>query len=353
MIKKKFSLNFICVCSGLIIFLAIWQIGVIVIPIIFSSSSSHFKNFPSYTLNDFNSSYNYPMERLLPSDYTKLMNVKSFKFHMLSECTSSLLLLITVFSAPTNFEQRISIRETWGKSRKDTKIVFIIGCVDNMNVHKKLEEENKKYQDLIQGGFSDISVYKTYKYITAFKYVIYHCPEVKFILKVNDDVFVHIYAVLYFLNVELSPYGAKNLLFCTPVEKATEKQNMRIKWISPFPEYNDSYFPPYCQEWSSLYSPDVIFILYEELQKMKHFWVEDLLTTGVLAKRAKVPCISTRGLTLFRDTVDKILKKSQWEDEHTRLFLYAEPSITPKKMYSLWKIFENPHTNSILKPWHS
>lgn len=269
------------------------------------------------------------------------MNKGSFAFSMLSACDSDLLLLVTVFSLPWRIGQRISIRETWGKSvGKDVKVVFIIGNVDSINVRMVLEEENKRYKDLVQGKFLDASLYNTYKYITAFKYAIYHCPRAKYILKVKDDVFVNINAMLDFIYEQLSPYGAKKLLMCPPLEK-TEKQRLRIKWIAPFPEHNDAYNPPYCQEWSSLYSPDVIFTLYEELQKMRHFWVDELLTTGVLAKNANIPCISTRSLTLYSYSVDKILGEGKW-DNTNKAFLYAEPSISAKEMHLLWRIFKDP-----------
>jgi hypothetical protein len=54
-----------------------------------------------------------------------------------------------------------------------------------------LEDESNLYQDMVIGPFLDSYRNLTYKHVMALKWVHYHCPEARYVLKSDDDVFVH------------------------------------------------------------------------------------------------------------------------------------------------------------------
>lgn len=212
-----------------ILCLSIWQIitpRILLIPI--SKPST-----PVYSLYSLNtSSFTYPLSNLTPDDYTRLINVTNFKFEKLNLIceNSSPLVLILVHTSPYNFKKRRTIRETWGQRYDKVKVMFMLGKVTNGEIKKDLEEENKTYKDFVQGNFLDSYTNMTYKHGMVFKYAIYHCPQAKYILKTDDDIFVNTPALVDFLTEDLSPYGASNLLLCRIIVNSRVMRSYRNKW---------------------------------------------------------------------------------------------------------------------------
>lgn len=118
-----------------------------------------------------------------------------------------------------------------------TDFFFFSGSVNSSDLQKTLNEENRSYGDLVQGSFLDTYRNITYKHVMVFKYVLYHCPKAKYVLKTDDDVFVNIPTMKNFLKFDLSPYGANKILFCTPREHTNVLRTYRSKWRVSFTEY--------------------------------------------------------------------------------------------------------------------
>ncbi|KAJ8982668.1 hypothetical protein NQ317_017658 [Molorchus minor] len=164
-----------------------------------------------YTLYSHNSTgFYYPIHSLALTDYNELIDL-NFSFTIINlVCNdSSPLLLVLVHSSPNNFEKRRTIRETWGKNSDSVKVLFMIGSVASSYLQRDLENENDMYNDFVQGSFLDTYRNITYKHVMIFKYVIYHCPQAKYILKTDDDVFVNIPSMENFLTVDLSPFWSQ------------------------------------------------------------------------------------------------------------------------------------------------
>lgn len=117
------------------------------------------------------------------------------------------------------------------------RFILFTGSVISSDLQKTLTEENTSYGDLIQGSFLDTYRNITYKHVMVFKYVLYHCPLAKFVLKTDDDVFVNMPTMKNFLAFDLSPYGANGVLFCTPRKNTKVLRTYRSKWRVSFTEY--------------------------------------------------------------------------------------------------------------------
>lgn len=146
----------------------------------------------------------------LDENYKRLINLTGFKFTTLNfVCNPSTKLLVMVNSAPTNFEGREVIRETWGRKREGMSLGFLLGDVENSMLNEHLATENEKFQDLLQGNFVDSYRNLTYKLIAGMKYAKYHCARAKYFLKIDDDMFVDMKSLLQ----ELEHFKAEGLIF--------------------------------------------------------------------------------------------------------------------------------------------
>lgn len=182
--------------------------------------------------------------------YEKLIDIKNFTFltnpQPCEEYPAGLLLLIIVSSNPSNYENRMVIRNTWGKAVDSTRMVFLLGETDNTtNIHH-IMLESKEHGDIVQGSFTDAYRNMTYKHVMGLKWVAHHCPMAKYILKTDDDVVLNSREMRRFLAKELSPWGARGLIACQVLEHAEAQRNERSKWKVTTAEYASFYYPTYC-----------------------------------------------------------------------------------------------------------
>ncbi|XP_011309388.1 beta-1,3-galactosyltransferase 5 isoform X2 [Fopius arisanus] len=224
----------------------------------------------------------YSLSELPSSDETTLIDITNFRFVINHDpCNRTQPLLLTlIHSAPDNYAKRQVVRETWGKHTSEMIVLFLIGVTDQYK--SDVIEEDRQYGDIIQGNFLDAYRNMTYKHVMALKWATYHCPSAKYILKLDDDVFVNIPAMVDFLKRGLSPWGARRLILCDPLSTAAVKRSWRSKWrVSP-QEYPGRHYPAYCAGWAVLYSPDSVFLLYREAQREPYFWIDDVHITDDL-----------------------------------------------------------------------
>ncbi|KAJ8922156.1 hypothetical protein NQ315_004091 [Exocentrus adspersus] len=296
-----------------------------------------FRRTTVYSLYTKNSSgFSYPTQELPTADYNQLINL-TFSFSVLNlVCNeSSPMLLVLVHSSPKNFAKRKTIRDTWGKNEENVKILFMLGTVNSSDLQRSLEEENRLHNDFVQGNFLDTYRNITYKHVMVFKYVIYHCPQAKYILKTDDDVFVNMPMMKTFLSIDLSPYGANKLLFCTPRKHKKVLRTYRSKWRVSFAEYPNRNYPTYCPGWNLLYSPDVIFALYKEAQKAEYFWIDDIHITGTLAEKIHIIHTDIEPLVISREDLRYVVDDFTYNI--TKPFLYGRANLEEKQIRALWK----------------
>ena len=119
-------------------------------------------------------------------------------------------LLIAVFSAPANAAARAVIRKTWGGAARGypgTSLVFMLGRAGQPDMHvstadiafslnsvflqKSVVQEAEDHNDLVLEDFHDTYLNLTLKTTFLLKWLGAECKLTKFVLKVDDDVFVN------------------------------------------------------------------------------------------------------------------------------------------------------------------
>uniref|UniRef100_A0A8D9ELI0 Hexosyltransferase n=1 Tax=Cacopsylla melanoneura TaxID=428564 RepID=A0A8D9ELI0_9HEMI len=221
------------------------------------------------------------LESLPPNDSSQLINITNFEFLINPPCSESPYIVV-VHSAPGNYDKRHLIRSTWGSR---VPLYFFFG--ETATNQTLLDTESAEYHDVVQGSFIDSYRNLTYKDMLVFKWVIYNCPRVRYVLKIDDDVFVNVARFSEFLTDALSPYGTRHLLMCYVWRHiAVDRSNNMSKFYVSVEEYPYEEYPPYCSGPTVLYSPDVLFKLYQSLQQDgNYFWIEDVFVTGIMVSK--------------------------------------------------------------------
>ena len=111
-------------------------------------------------------------------------------------------ILVVVQSAPKNYELRQEVRNSYGQNCKNKysdwcHLTFIIGELQNSNdpLQNTLVKENIRYGDILQEPFIDSYnnlTLKTLYILKYFNYVFNKNLENKFLLKCDDDSYVHL-----------------------------------------------------------------------------------------------------------------------------------------------------------------
>lgn len=102
-------------------------------------------------------------------------------------------IFVAFISAPTNFQQREEIRKLWWKFKnpKFAAMAFFMGKTDNQETQKLVDKEISIFGDVHQTEFVDVYLNLTIKVASMLQFMYKKCQHVKFVAKVDDDVFLN------------------------------------------------------------------------------------------------------------------------------------------------------------------
>lgn len=117
----------------------------------------------------------------------------------------TLRLVYIIKSAIENFDRRTAIRNSWGIEKRffdvPAKTIFVVGTHPNdKEIEAKLKLEATIYKDIVQADFIDSYYNNTIKTMMSFKWLVKYCPNSKFYMFVDDDVYVSVKNVATFIR---------------------------------------------------------------------------------------------------------------------------------------------------------
>ena len=232
-----------------------------------------------------------------------------------------LFLLVYVHTAPAHYKRRASIRETWGNGQNvkdlNIRVVFLLGRSNDQEFDEAVALESDIHGDIVQEDFIDSYRNLTYKAIMGLKWVSHHCSTPKFVLKVDDDIFVNIFNVINHLQT-LEKYeegqNVQGLLLCLVWYRMKVVRDPKSKWYLSKSEFSQDYFPTYCSGSAFVMTTDVMKAMYNASQFTPFFWVDDFYVTGLLAQKVgvvhkKFNSVYSLGPSTF---MDKFSDESKW-----------------------------------------
>ncbi|CAN7999546.1 unnamed protein product [Ixodes hexagonus] len=231
-------------------------------------------------------------------DNSSLIDLKNFSYVLDSKpCGPSgeENLLVLVHSAANHFPQRESIRTSWAAGsgwlkNLTIRVVFLLATTPDQSLQDLIVHENRRHGDTVQGDFVDSYHNLTYKHVMGLRWAVDRCPGVSHVLKMDDDIFVHLFRLSGILG---SPAAMKpRTILCYVQKQMPVSRSEGGKWQVQEADYPGSFFEDYCSGWAYLTDVASARALVTESRFRPYFWVDDVHVTGTLARMA--------GLTLVK-----------------------------------------------------
>ncbi|XP_072290140.1 beta-1,3-galactosyltransferase 5 [Eucyclogobius newberryi] len=167
----------------------------------------------------------------------------------------SVVLLVPV--APDNHAARDAVRKTWGAPGPDTLTLFFLGlhgdASERLRVQEKVEKESQTHGDIIQMNFTDSYRNLTVKTLMMMRWLHAHCPQTRYGMKVDADVFVNTFR----LTRHLERCPRTRFITGSVIGDGEPRRDRASKWHVSELEYDEDAFPPYVSGAGYVFSWDL------------------------------------------------------------------------------------------------
>lgn len=256
-----------------------------------------------------------------------------------SVCHGEPLLVIIVCSSVTNFIPRKAIRETWGKdtdSLGNTQVYFLVGSANNTATKRTLESENLVHNDIIQYDFVENYHNLTLKSVLLLKWTLSYCQKARYVMKVDDDVFIHMSNIVRHLLTHPNP----RVMMGVRVNGARPVKNTDSKWYMPLAEYSKLVYPDYLAGPGYIMGKYAVQMLYRNSFRKPFIRMEDVYITGICSEGTGLHLEGHEGFSYTKIRNDPCLFRT----------MFATHRMTPDELYYMWGKVYNP---SLICYWWS
>ncbi|XP_062581080.1 beta-1,3-galactosyltransferase 5-like [Saccostrea cucullata] len=246
-------------------------------------------------------------------------------------CTNSTHLLFLIASAPEGFDQRNALRRTWLNVTETqqglVKYVFLLGLSTRGSINDMIYEENERNHDIIQGTFRDSYWNLTLKTRMGIKWTTETCPTTKFVMKTDDDMWVHVPNTL---SILLPKYGR---IFETHIggycmKKEKPHRDPKSKYYISERLYNREVFPPFCSGTGYVTSFKVVKKIHEIAENVPFFPLEDVYI-GLCLEQLKLHTTRIKWFYHYNPPS----KHSCW---YKTPYIFTVHGLAPERLYKIW-----------------
>nr|XP_058970088.1 uncharacterized protein LOC131796511 [Pocillopora verrucosa] len=195
-----------------------------------------------------------------------------------------------------NFGRRNNIRKTWAFERSAKPrwtSVFLVAQTRNETVSNVLLDEDEALKDVVRASYYDHYWNQTRKIQMGFEWAVTYC-NFSFLLKLDDDVFVHVPRVLSFLSAQTTPkkmfYAGNHYTNPVPLREG--------KWKVTYEEYSGTRYPDFCPGFGYILSHDVVRAFVDTFSSLPFFRLDDVYV-GMLASKNGINITNNVGFELW------------------------------------------------------
>lgn len=265
-----------------------------------------------------------------------------------AEKSGDVFLLLVIKSSPVNYERREVLRKTWAKERLHNGVwirrIFISGTMDSgfekQRLNRLLELEQREYKDILQWDFSDTFYNLTLKQILFLEWMERNCPNARFLLNGDDDVFSHTDNMVLYLQSLKDNDGSKHLFTGHLIQNVGPIRGTWSKYYIPVQVHESDSYPRYCGGGGFLLSGYTAMVIYNMSQSITILPIDDVYMGMCLAKAGLSPLshsgVKTAGLHIPSSKLDGYDPCYYEEMLLVHRFL-------PAQMYLMWHRIHDPN----------
>ena len=289
----------------------------------------------------------------LSDDYHLQQKQKTDNKTQIVQETNGLLLML-IISAPFHLNERQVVRQTWlsylvNNSRSlgpsnvrafkdptdaanDLVIHYWFVCGhyydDESDIEGAVKNESNVYGDILRLEYTESYRLLVHKTLSSLRFA--SKMDVRFVLKIDDDVYLHFPRMIWWLRTASLPeklYGGYLLTKAKPIRKPLHK------WHVSKQHYNKTYFPPYCNGPFYFMSRAVVLeVLEASFTEGSSFPLEDVFI-GILAQKVGVKPIQLKHVGVRIEP--RIPKKAwiRWKDSNLIKYYVVGHGLTRDEMF--------------------
>lgn len=217
-----------------------------------------------------------------------------------------LLVLITSGVGKLYSERRNSVRNTWGdksikSGQRNWERVFVIGKALSAEHSEEIRQEAAFFEDILVLNMTDSYKNLVIKILSELLWSLIHVNP-RFILKADDDVYVHVPGLLSWLdNYANNNYAGDKLYGGFVIGDGEVRRGEKRKNRVARDCLAKDFYPPYCTGAFYVLSTDILPSLLKAVERRPAFPVEDAYM-GILAQEIGVQPVDIPGF-YFRKKV--------------------------------------------------
>lgn len=204
--------------------------------------------------------------------------------------------ILIVTSYAENVESRSALRRAYPEehlSQYGIYRVFLLAALKERLSEisqNAIINENERFHDIIQGNFQEAYRNLTYKHLMGLKWAVSMCLNIKYVIKMDDDIIVDMYSLLNVINVKF--YKHKSSIVGYVFNNMRPIRIKANKWYVTKEEYASNEYPTFVSGWLYVTDFKTAEKLVAQSTSVPYFWIDDVYITGILAKVANVTFIN-------------------------------------------------------------
>jgi len=173
------------------------------------------------------------------------------------------------------------------------KRLFLLADSRNVHYEPLLKEEFDEYHDILQGDFQDSFRNLTLKDIMFLNWQQVYCPQVQFIFKGDDDVFVNVFNVMRY--IESQDLETQRSLFTGSVLYPSPRiTDPRSKYYVSSNLWSEKFYPPYVSGGGFIMSSYIAAQIFEVMKVLPIIPIDDAFV-GICLEKIGVKPINHKG----------------------------------------------------------
>lgn len=223
-----------------------------------------------------------------------ILKVEPYKYiiNEPDKCKNNVTFLVLLIPVePHNAEARSAIRQTWGNESVAKGIirVFVMGVKNTMSdrgmrelQQRSLREESQQHRDIIQQDYTDSYYNLTIKTLMGMHWVSRYCPNARYVMKADSDMFVN---TEYLIEKLLKANIPREMYFTGYLMRGYKpNRNKDSKWYMPPELYPSESYPTFCSGTGYVFSGDMAKRIYATSLGIRRLHLEDVYVGLCLSK---------------------------------------------------------------------